>query len=634
MEKPNFLVELNNYKRVMYLLQEETSFAVDTETDGLLPYNGTKAIGISFYFPSANESHYLTDGNRLNLSSLKNKHIVMFNALFDLHVVFTSYGVDLTKSNIIHEVLVQAKLLNENEDLSVSKGAYRLKRLAVKYLGAWAGEGEKELEAFAKARGLNPKSEMWKLEPEEVYVYACFDTVITYKLHEFYKPYITAWNLQDLYKEECKFLQDFLFRTESNGVRVDTERMLKIQSRVNRHKDKIKQYIVRKFNNGNDINLNSPKQVSALLKKLGYDLPSTGIDFIRPLENTHLIFKALIQYRDLDTPNKLYYKKYPEYLNEHNLMHPNHFIGGAKTGRLTCSSPNTQQFSKKGDFKRIFIPYTDDYILFQGDLSQAELRVAVHNTGEPTMKRLMLEGKDLHSYTAQALTDMLNRPISRQLGKMANFGLLYRMSPALASQKFGIDLDLATDLVLGWRELYAGFTQGYYDCLNEAVLWRTRDGQEAEPFAPDAHQYYRLRTDGRVRHFSEAPRIRLAKERAGKFDVYKGEKYNAFGEIKTADRNLVLEPYDEHYKAFNFSIQGSIQSVMRKILLDITSHWSNDIFRPQMMVYDSVVGSVRRSHAEQFAMWCKERFVFNEWVVPLTMDVSLGETYKDMKDLK
>lgn len=663
--KPTTII-YNDVGRVIEALCSQQQFAVDTETNGLNAYKDNSLVGISFYFPDFDEAHYLAfrhgQGDNLPDIDLKrlieawnaaiecDAEVIYFNALFDLHMM-TKEGFAVPKYAI--EVLVAAKLLNENEHYSNNdqkSGAYKLKRLAPKYLGEWAGEGETDLIHKAKEQGLNPKSEMWRLDGADVAYYAAMDTLITYKLHEFYMPHIKRWNLYNLWCDENDFLLKFLFRMERNGIRVDVGTMQELHEKEQGTLHSIQATIDEwlesrnlKFDSAKTnrrINLASPKQVSQLLEVAGLDLVSTGVDHVNRAYNDLqaegvqddrvTMLELLKQYREAETPIKLYYNKYPDYIDFQGFMHPNHFIGGARTGRLTCSSPNSQQFSKKGDFKKIFVPRDADHMLVSVDLSQAELRVAAHYCQEKTMLHLMQTGQDMHQYTADALSDRLNRPISRQLGKMANFGLLYRMSPPKAAIKFGIDLDLAEAIVYGWRELYGNFELGYYSALDIATRWRDVNGKLAEPFGRESYQYFRLPYDERIRHFDEAERIRKWKEQTKQWDVLKGQRYMSYGEYKTATENMVLFPYSENYKAFNFMIQGTIQAVMRKGILQLMDEFDNDHVKPIMTVYDSVVFDVRKDYVKQLADRAREVMYFPEFTIPLTVDVEAGYNYKEL----
>lgn len=644
---------------------EQRSMAVDTETNGLTPYKGTRLIGISFYFPSTDRAYYLpfrhNDGNDLYsgvLDDLRNNwntrfqvgrraqhhaltasmtRVIYFNALFDLHVM-TQDG--FVAPSATYDVMIAAKLLNENEAMSHGneRGAYTLKRLARKYLGEWAGAGEAELSAAAKARGLNPKSEMYKMPSSEVYYYASFDTIITHKLFEFYLPHLHRWQHFELFEEECAFLRNFLFRAEYNGVAIDREVMQQQKADAERRCAGIQKIFSEAcmeqgitFDTKKIINLDSPLQVAGFFKRIvGIELHNTGVDYMAILAREGNTWaQLLLEYRDYATPIKLYYKKYEQYLNEQNFMHPNHMVAGARTGRLTCSSPNTAQISKKGDFKKIFVPRSEDFLKVSMDLKQAELRVAAHYCQEETMLHLMRNGIDMHQYTADALTEMLGRPISRQLGKMANFGLLYRMSGPKAAVKFGIDLELANDLVSGWRRLYSGFDRGYQTAVELAQQWRNPRGETDQP--DSIYQYFRLPLDGRVRHFHEALQIRKLKMLNGMYDVYPGEVYEEYGQEKVAEEAIVLTPYDEHYKAFNFLVQGTIQVVMRRGLLKLMQKWSNDIVKPQMIVYDSAVFDVHQDVVHDFANSCREIMYFPEFTIPLSVDVEAGPNYKELE---
>lgn len=96
---------------------------------------------------------------------------------------------------------------------------------------------------------------------------------------------------------------------------------------------------------------------------------------------------------------------------------------GTVTGRMASKGPNMQNFSKKDQRVRgMFVPAPGN-VMISCDFSQVELRVVAALAGEESMIQAVLDGKDLHTATAEKLG------ITRDLAKTVNFLILYGGGP-------------------------------------------------------------------------------------------------------------------------------------------------------------------------------------------------------------
>lgn len=489
----------------------------DTETTGLRPYHGDKVCGFSLYFPEANRAFYIPvrhgEGNNLNPEQVfawlkgymfdPSVNYIGFNTKFDLHFLL---GEGLPAPTQVEDVMIAAHLLNENEALSNDNkrtGAYQLKRLARKYLGAWAGTGEDELKAWLIKKGYGKKGQMWQLPAEDVAYYAMMDVVITWHLREFYRPHLERWHQWELYKQRNDFLLYYLLPCERNGVYTDIGTMLDHMAEIQPKTAALLAELREAATECglNDFNPNAPAQVKAFLNMKGYHLGSTNAKFLEPLARDGELWPSrILDYRRLSKARTSFYIPYLEHRDKRGYIHTSYFATGTSSGRISSGTPNFQQISKRGDLKKIFKP-RPGYIFMQFDYKTLELRLAVHFAKEGKMRQMMLDGADLHQYTADRLSEMLNRPISRQLGKTSNFGLVYGQGARRAALEFGIDLKLAEQLVRGWRSLYPAFQKFSYALSDLAQQWRTVEGKKPTN-EEQGYQYLRL-FNGRVRHYSE-----------------------------------------------------------------------------------------------------------------------------------
>ncbi len=587
------------FNEILDLLWTEPIIAIDTETTGLQPYHGDRMIGLSLYFPEPDKNFYLPfrheDGSNLPISWLKdlksvyprnNAVYVGHNIKFDLHVL----EVDgFKRPNLIEDTMIAAHLLNENEP------TFALKKLAVKYLGAWAGEGEEALQQAAIERGYSAKTQMAFLPASLVAPYAEMDTKITWALREFYRTALERWDQWDFYQERNEYLLKFLFEAEKNGIyindRVIAENVEQINSRLPAIIEELRAEATLMGNS--DYNPNSPAQTLDFLRGKGYDLKSTGADYLDPLDREGDYWPGqILTYRRLTKLNSSFYTPYLNLRDPNGFVHTTYRAAGPVTGRLSSSDPNLQQVphkAKKGDprndVKAVFQP-RPGYVFVPSDYRQLELRLAIHFANEKKMRQMFNEGIDLHQYTADELTRMLNYDINRDLGKRANFGLLYRMGPDKAALKFGIDLKLATSLVQGWRDLYPEFGRAYKSFMYKAEQWRDEYGR-----SDGRYQYIRLHNN-RIKHFHEATR--------------QGE--------------------NETYKAWNFVVQGTGAAITEESALRISRIYDgDDRVLPVLTVHDSLVWEVRIDFVKEFVPVMTECMTdYPEYVVPLAIETVIG----------
>jgi DNA polymerase-1 len=125
---------------------------------------------------------------------------------------------------------------------------------------------------------------------------------------------------------------------------------------------------------------------------------------------------------------------------------PSFHIGGASSGRFTCTHPNFQNLPR-GDFKSLIIA-GEGRTFACADYSQIELRVAADFAQEEVMLEAFASGRDLHAFIGEEGARLISREDlkPRQLGKSLNFGLLYgggaRMLVDFASGTYGVKIDL------------------------------------------------------------------------------------------------------------------------------------------------------------------------------------------------
>ena len=126
-------------------------------------------------------------------------------------------------------------------------------------------------------------------------------------------------------------------------------------------------------------------------------------------------------------------------------IHASYRIGGAISGRSTCSKPNMQNIPDEQpveglpSFRTLFVA-RPGYVFVAADWSSMEMRAAAHIAADEAMTRAFERGEDLHALTARTMLGLdeagwLSLPEDerkrhRKHAKPVNFGRLYGQGAA------------------------------------------------------------------------------------------------------------------------------------------------------------------------------------------------------------
>lgn len=131
------------------------------------------------------------------------------------------------------------------------------------------------------------------------------------------------------------------------------------------------------------------------------DKETTDEAKLKELAPTSDVAKALLTFREI---NKLFTSSIPalgDNLGPDGRVHAQFNVGGTRTGRLSCSSPNLQQCSR-GSLREKIIA-SPGKVFFIADYAQIEVRVLAHLSQEPKLIEAFKQGIDPYSLIAQTL---------------------------------------------------------------------------------------------------------------------------------------------------------------------------------------------------------------------------------------
>lgn len=438
-EDPNiFLLEMKDKVKEV---------AWDLETSGLIYYKSS-IICITMSFDGI--TGYYLDFSKVDLQILneffKDKYQIGANLKFDCKFL---RNLGVTNAKIDFDTLNAGHCLNETVSNSLSSHGWRY---------TYYGGHEIELHRYKKK---HPKLKSYAQIPKSILSqYAAKDAIICYQA---YKKELSLLEEDPLlysyyFKEVVPNLNLFL-EIELDGVLIDWKYLEELKKSFEEKKLQLAEEIYEEL--GFRVNLTSNKDLSEALESVA-KLPDIGMtakngSFLTNEEALsewsklgYTVADKIIAFRstcnqintfigDEETDNA-YWKFKNDLLGT---VHPTYSVMLAQSHRNKCSSPNLQQVPKRTttatDFRKIFIPPSNDYFMAEGDYSSFQMRIAAILSGDQNLKDAFTKyGGDIHSMTAVAIfhKDMSveqfmklkhESPYKEQrgIGKGTNFAFLF-----------------------------------------------------------------------------------------------------------------------------------------------------------------------------------------------------------------
>jgi DNA polymerase-1 len=134
-------------------------------------------------------------------------------------------------------------------------------------------------------------------------------------------------------------------------------------------------------------------------------------------------------------------------------VHPMIRTLGARTGRMSIAEPPLQQLPRLGAV-RSCLRADPGYVLIGADYAAIEMRVAAALSGDPTMRRLIADGVDLHDTVARSLFGADFTSEQRNLAKRAGFGRLYGAGASTVARQCRVSVDVATRALEAFDALF------------------------------------------------------------------------------------------------------------------------------------------------------------------------------------
>ncbi len=408
--------------------------------------------------------------------------------------------------------------------------------------------------------------------------------------------------LKKIYEDIDLPLVPVLARMEEAGVKIDTDALARMSSRLRQEVDAKAKEIYEQC--GVEFNINSPRQLGdVLFNKLNLPKPvkygkgktiSTAVDVLEGLAANHAVPRLVLEYRQLSKLKSTYVDALPALLSPSTgRLHTTFDQTGTATGRLSSANPNLQNIPIRTEVGReIRAAFTAESgcVLLAADYSQIELRLLAHFSNDPLLVEAFQRGDDIHTLTASqvfGVPPLMVTPDHRRQAKVVNFGIVYGLSPFGLSQNLGIETSEAKRFINAYFEKYSGV---------RAFIDKTLDDAR--------HQQHVKTLFGRIRPIPDI----------------NGKNVNLRG---FAERTAVNTP-----------LQGTAADLIKlaMIRIDEAIRDRNLKSRMTLQVHDELVFEVPEAELDVMRSLVREYMEkVHPLAVPLVVEIGVGRNWRDLE---
>lgn len=365
---------------------------LDTETSGLNPWEpGAKLrlVQIGDHREGWAVPWERWGGAAIELMDAWKGGFTLHNASFDAKWLKVHADWDMPWDRT-HDTMIMAQI----EDPS---GPADLKTLSTRFIDPMADAGQKELKSAMKVQNWT-----WATIPVNFpayYLYSALDPVLAAHLWSHYRTDLSfpvAYDLEMSVRRICTEM-------EMNGMRVDLEYSKKRFDELKQQVEISKAWA--KENWGIAIGSN-PQLADFFLNQLGakfevfsktsgkpsVDKNQMALFLISEDQTVREVAKFINEVRNADKMSNSYFKNFLE-MNNDGIVHPSVKTMGARTGRMSVTSPALQTIPKDDTMgvRKAFIPRNEGDVLISCDYSQVEMRLLAHFSGDPALQAAFRE---------------------------------------------------------------------------------------------------------------------------------------------------------------------------------------------------------------------------------------------------
>jgi DNA polymerase-1 len=293
---------------------------------------------------------------------------------------------------------------------------------------------------------------------------AAADALLMGQLAAWQRDEIRGRGLEDLFTQVELPLVRILRGLEIAGLRLDTERLAAISTKVKAEADALELEIFELT--GEEFTLGSPKQLEEILfgklglsrKRRGKTGYSTDARVLQAIRSEHPVIPKIERWRELTKLAQTYLDALPLLIDTDGRIHTTFNQTAATTGRLSSNNPNLQNIPIRTELGReiraCFVAEPGE-LLVSVDYSQVELRLLAHIAGEDVLKEIFRRGEDVHTATACRVFGVTPEQIDpgmRSKSKMINYGIVYGLSAWGMADRLDIPQEEADEFIKRYME--------------------------------------------------------------------------------------------------------------------------------------------------------------------------------------
>lgn len=457
------------------------------------------------------------------------------------------------------------------------------------------------LEDIKKQYGLKKKDSLSTLSPAKLQQYAAEQALLPLNIYHYFQDNkLLDSTLQTLYEEVELPLMQVLTNMEQTGVNVDLPVLKEVSGHLHQQMQNIQQQVYTLA--GKNFNINSTAELGEVLyddlaitqkpPKTATGRYSTREEELLKFKDEHPIIPLILQYRSLRKLLSTYVDTLPTYIHPHTgRIHTTFNQAVTATGRLSSTEPNLQNIPVREEegreIRKAFVPLNPNELFVSADYSQIELRLMAHFSQDESLLLAFNQEKDVHTDTAAKIFGVEPEqvtPEQRRQAKMANFGIIYGITPYGLASRLDIPYGQAAQLMKGYFDSYPAVKQ----YMNASIEQARKKG-------------YAETLLGRRRNLSH---------------------------INDANQNE--REYTERI-AINTPIQGTAADLIKLAMIRIQKQIKANNLRSKMLmqVHDELNFSVPQEELQQITQIIRHEMenVCPQITVPLTVDIGVGDNW-------
>ena len=495
--------------------------------------------------------------------------MVFHNAKFDIHWL-RMFGCEV-KLWLVDDTQIMCSLI-EPRQLTALKSAGK------RWVDHQAATGQDDLKkAFAKAKW------GWDTVPVELeayWVYAALDTVLTAHLWALLRPLVDQ-TCRRVYDMEMACTQ-ILLRMEARGAVVDLDYCDRMEVKCRDFAQQTRDWSMATYG----FQPTSAHDVTAQLMRDGIVLTerTKGGDWSTKKEALeiidHPLARACLDTRSAEKLAKSYFGNFREMVDSNGLVHPGVKQCGARTGRMSVVNPALQTLPRGPLVRNAFIP-REGHAILGADYEQIEARVFTHFAQDPKLASMFSQGDFFTNMARQIYSDpaIEKADARRQVTKHAVYAKLY----GAGLPKFAA----TAEIPVPEAALFLNQLDGAFPMLRQ----------------------FQYKVSG----------------------VAKGRAYEE-GEAYVVTPMGRREPCDDgfEYKLVNALIQGTCADILKQVMVELDACDLTEYLI--MPVHDEFIFDAPLTVVEELDVEvCRVMERKDDWLVPLTVDSHIGESWGALK---